>query len=253
MGKKMDSLGDRMKSNYENRCRYYLTRRTPVIMRLDGKAFSQLTKNMEKPFSNVFADVMAKTAMDLCGEIQGAKCAYVQSDEISILLTDFDRLNTDAWFDYNIHKLVSVSASMASVYFNRESSRLSNYFNKDFIGSDHFAFFDSRAFNIPKEEVTNYFVWRQKDWIRNSVSMLAQANFSHKQLQGKSQKDMKLMLMEKDISWEALSDLWKYGRWVYKPSWGNQSCWKNGFCADPAPIFTEDREEIEKLLISLDE
>jgi len=228
-----DSLGDRMKKNYEDRTRFKLIRRTPVIIRLDGKAFHTLTRGMEKPFSNKFADDMAKTAMYLCGEIQGAKLAYVQSDEISILLTDFDRLNTDAWFDYNLQKLVSVSASMASVYFNE-------------LGSKTYAFFDSRAFNLPKEEVANYFVWRQKDWIRNSVSLLAQANFSHKQLQGKNQYDMKLMLLGKEVDWEELNLMWKYGRIVANDS-------GMGWQANAAPVFTEERNHIEKYLIPVEE
>ncbi len=223
-----DLLGDRMKGNYENRTRYKLTRRTPVIIRLDGKAFHGITKSLEKPFSHKFANAMARTAIDLCNEIQGAKCAYVQSDEISILLIDFDRLNTDAWFDYNIQKLVSVSASMASIFFAEE------------LITGNFAFFDSRTFNVPKEEVANYFVWRQKDWIRNSVSMLAQANFSHKQLQRKSQEDMKLMLLTIDVEWEKLSDMWKYGRFVYNGG--------RGFEVNEAPIFSNERNYIERYL-----
>jgi len=229
-----DSLGDRMKGNYEDRTRYKLIRRTPVIIRLDGKAFHTLTKNMEKPFAYEFANAMVRTAMKLCGEIQGSKCAYVQSDEISILVTDVDRLNTDAWYDYNIQKMVSVSASMASVFFREE------------LVTGHYAFFDSRAFNVPKEEVANYFVWRQKDCIRNSVSSLAQANFSHKQLQGKSCDDMKLMLIGKDEDWEKLLKMWKYGRIVTNDS-------DMGWQGNEAPIFTETREGLEKYLIPLEE
>ena len=178
-----DSIGNRMKANYEDRYRFSLTRRTPVIMRLDGRAFHTLTRRMDKPFDEMFSDFMNKTAMFLCSEIQGAKCAYVQSDEISILITDFDTLTTDAWFDYNIQKMTSVSAGLASAYFT-------NRFFDGHARDADIAIFDSRVFNIPKEEVCNYFIWRQLDWMRNSVQMLAQAHFSHKQLQGKNQQAM---------------------------------------------------------------
>ena len=158
-----DSLGDRMKHNYENVSRTYLTRRTPVIMRLDGKAFHTLTRNCVKPFDIDLQDAMKATAIELCLEIQGAKIAYTQSDEISILLTDYDNLKTSPWFDYNIQKMCSIASAMASVKFS------------SVWGST--GLFDCRVFNIPKDEVMNYFVWRQKDWLRNSLSMLAQANF----------------------------------------------------------------------------
>lgn len=219
---KKDSIGNRMKENYENRSRYYLTRRIPVIMRLDGRAFHTLTRKMEKPFDDTFSDTMNKTAVYLCSEIQGAKCAYVQSDEISILITDFDTLTTDAWFDYNIQKMTSISAGLASSIF-------SFHYN-------HGSVFDSRVFNIPKEEVCNYFIWRQLDWIRNSVQMLAQANFSHKQLHKKNQPAMHEMLHEIGINWADLSNRWKNGTFVFK---------ETEWILTNAVIFKEDRESIE--------
>jgi len=232
MSNKTDPLGDRMKGNYENRTRYKLTRRTPVIIRLDGKAFHTITKNFCKPFDISFGNVMSSLSVDLCSEIQGAKCAYTQSDEISILITDFDRLTTDAWFDYNLQKMVSISSAMASVYF------------AETLVTGDYAFFDSRAFNMPKEEVANYFIWRQKDWIRNSVSMLAQANFSHKQLQKKGQLEMKEMLEEKGICWDELKDRWKYGTFVRKieGDWDREDI-----------VFTDNRDVIEQLLIPVEE
>lgn len=144
-----DSIGNRMKENYEDRYRFKLTRRMPVIIRLDGKAFHTLTRDCMKPFDNSFNCAIVETSIYLLKNIQGAKCAYIQSDEISILLTDFDRLTTNAWFDYNIQKMVSVSASMASVIFSSLWHR--------------HGYFDSRVFNIPKEEICNYFIWRQLD------------------------------------------------------------------------------------------
>jgi tRNA(His) 5'-end guanylyltransferase len=194
---KKDSLGDRMKSNYEDRQRFYLTRRTPVIMRLDGKAFHTVTKKAEKPYDVTIINAMQATALKLLQEIQGAKCAYIQSDEISILITDFDTLQTEAWFDYNLNKMVSISAAIASVEFSK-------LFGKS-------VYFDSRVFNIPKEEVTNYFRWRYLDWVRNSIQMLAQSLYSQKQLHGKNTSILQDMCMDKGINWSKLDPIYKNG------------------------------------------
>jgi len=222
-----DSLGDRMKHNYEDRYRFFLTRRTPVILRLDGKAFHTLTKKCTKPFDHNFRACMVNSAKSVFQEIQGAKLAYVQSDEISILITDYDKIETQAWFDYNIQKMCSVSASIASSIF---SEMFSNY-----------GFFDCRVFNIPKEEVCNYFIWRQKDWIRNSVSMLAQSHYSHKQLHKKSVSDMHEMLHQKGVNWTNLENGWKNGTFIKK---------NNTYVLDYFNdiILTENREFVEKLI-----
>jgi tRNA(His) 5'-end guanylyltransferase len=203
----MKDIGTRMKENYEDRYRFYLTRRTPVIIRLDGKAFHTLTKNCEKPFDLKFIASMVYTASHLLNNIQGAKVAYIQSDEISILLTDYDNLDTEAWFDYNLQKIVSVSASMATSKF-REYYLYGNL-NKE-------ALFDARAFNIPRDEVSNYFIWRQQDWIKNSVQMLARAHFSHKDLHGKNQQAMITMLEEKGVRWNELLEHLKNGTFLIK-------------------------------------
>ncbi len=225
-----DSIGDRMKANYEDRYRFSLTRRTPVIMRLDGRAFHTLTRGLEKPFDDSFSNAMNATARFLCSEIQGAKCAYVQSDEISILITDFDTLTTDAWFDYNVQKMTSISAALASVHFT-----------VCWLNDGKHAIFDSRVFNIPKEEVCNYFIWRQLDWLRNSVQMLAQAHFSHKQLHGKNQSAMHDMLHDKGVNWADLPERWKNGTFIVKPAQG----WE----PYSDVIFKEDRLAIEQFFV----
>jgi tRNA(His) 5'-end guanylyltransferase len=158
----MDSLGDRMKEFYENRTRYMLPRRTFTILRIDGKAFHSYTRGLKRPFDDKLMNDMDETAKFLCKEIQGTKLAYVQSDEISLVLTDFDDLKTDAWYDGNLSKMVSVSASLATAKFNE-------------LRPGKLAFFDSRVFTIPYQaEVENYLIWRQNDASRNSVSAVAQ-------------------------------------------------------------------------------
>jgi len=231
---KKDSIGNRMKENYEHRYRFKLTRRMLVIMRLDGKAFHTLTRKCKKPYDIDFQTTMQDTALKLYQEIQGAKCAYVQSDEISILLTDFDRLKTDAWFDYNLQKIVSVSAGIASSFFSTNwNGRLP-------------AIFDCRAFNVPKEEVCNYFIWRQQDWLRNSIQMLAQSYYSSKQLHKKNTSEMHEMLHEKGVSWDEIEPVWKNGAFIVSGN-GNGLDVKHDF------VFTKDRESIEKLLEPIEE
>ena len=197
----------RMKSNYEDRYRFQLTRRTPVIIRIDGKAFHTYTKGLNKPFDENLIEDMQKTTEFLCKNIQGAKLGYTQSDEISILLVDYDTLTTDGWFDYNVQKIVSVSASITTAIFNRL---------RVLRGKDNLAYFDSRVFNIPVDEVSNYFLARQKDAVRNSISMLAQSLYSHKQLENKNMSDMQEMCFQKGYNWNNLEYYKKRGSTIIK-------------------------------------
>ena len=185
----MKSIGDRIKENYENRARYELTRRIPVIIRIDGRAFHTFTRGMNRPFDQKLIDTMVESARVVANSIQGCKAAYVQSDEASFLVTDYDTLQTDAWFGYNKSKVESISSSIMTASFNRIMS----------IGTD--AYFDSRSFNVPREEVSNYFLWRALDWERNSLTMYAGSFFSHKQLHGMNSADKHEMLHEIGKNW----------------------------------------------------
>lgn len=220
---KKDSIGNRMKDNYENRSKYKLIRRMPVIIRLDGKAFHTITKQCDKPFDEDISMIMTDGMKYLLENIQGAKLGYQQSDEISILLTDFDNLTTDAWFDNNIQKICSISASMLSARINSEwdfDHCWEDEFGKVGLGwkfnSEKLWMFDSRCFNIPKGEVNNYFVWRQQDWFRNSLQMLSRSHFSHKELHKKNTADMHDMLHSRGVNWSDLKEKWKNGVTIYK-------------------------------------
>lgn len=212
----------RMKDNYESRQSHSLLRRIPVIIRIDGKAFHTYTKNLNKPFDiDLMAD-MNNTGIYLCENIQGAKCAYIQSDEISILITDYDNLNTNAWFDYNVQKMCSISASLATSKFNQ--LRLQTFIiNSNTVLSSEkcLAHFDSRCFNVPKEEVSNYFIARQKDCVKNSIAMLAQFLYSHKELHGKNGNEMQEMCFQKGINWNDLHFSKKRGRFIVKNTYIN--------------------------------
>lgn len=245
-----DSLGNRMKENYENRAKTQLLRRTPVIIRLDGKAFHTFTRGFEKPFDDILTEAMQQTMLTLCKEIQGCVLGYTQSDEISLVLTDYKNLETAAWFDYDIQKVCSVSASMATLAFDRcflDVILSKNISLKD-IHVDAVvkgALFDSRCFNIPKEEVVNCILWRQQDAIRNSINSVGQANFSHKELQGLSTDQiLKKLLEEKQIDWNKLPAYLQRGSCCIKREVNGIDSW---FIDTEIPIFKgEDRDYIEK-------
>ena len=229
--------------NLENRMKHYersvgnqLTLRCPAIVRIDGRAFHAFTKPFERPYDGVFRSLMVKTAQHLCEKIPTARFAYGQSDEISILLIDYTKFETDQFFDGKVQKLASVIASEATVAFNEALWKVVNFPIPAFADlveslkdSLFRATFDARVFSIPERDTGNYFIWRQYDAIRNSVQSLGQAHFSHKELQGKSCEDIKAMLEGEErnlklvsaravsaqnknsVLWDAQPDDFKYG------------------------------------------
>jgi tRNA(His) guanylyltransferase len=220
-----DSLGDRMK-RYEDVTRAYLMPRSYTMLRIDGACFSQYTKDLIKPFDEGLIKDLNETWLYVCENVQNAKVGYAQSDEFSLLLTDFEELNTEPYFGGNIQKICSVVASMAAAKFNS-------------LRPGRLAFFDCRAFTLPnKLEVFNCFYWRWKDCERNSTSSVAHANFSHKELQGKSRADMHEMLMaKKGINWSKLPEHLKNGRFFLKEETTYKNPFHATFAASGAPEF----------------
>lgn len=227
-----DDLGVRMKTFYEQIPKTKLMRRCPVAIRIDGKAFHTFTRGFQKPFDEVLIKSMQETMKYLCENIQGCVLGYTQSDEITLILVDYKKLTSSAWFDYEVQKICSIAASMATMAFNKffadnvEKEILSNSDKEGNVVDDKLeiihinhvhsmrkgAMFDARCFNIPKEEVTNLVYWRQLDASRNSIQMVGQANFSHKELQNKSCNDIQDMLMaQKSINWNNLPTYQKRG------------------------------------------
>lgn len=260
---KGDSLGSRMKEFYENRTRISLPRRTYTIIRIDGKAFHTYTKGLDKPFDDGFMNDMDETACYLCENIQGAKFGFIQSDEISILLTDFDKIGTDAWFDGNIQKMVSVAASMATSKFNQlRMLRAHGEMDIDIeaygiialrqnILNIKLAEFDARVFTIPSPyEVANYFVWRQKDAVRNSISSVAQRMYSHKELENKNSDEKQEMIFQKGINWNHYLPKYKRGRFVFKQEieveankkLNKPAYIRTNWIVGDCPIFTQKKE-----------
>ncbi len=235
-----DDIGDRMKGNYEDRTRICMPRRTNTIIRVDGKAFHTYTSDLIRPFDDAFMEDMDSTAIYLCENVQGAKFAYVQSDEISVLLTDYDKITTDAWFDNNIQKMASVSASMATIAFNRARLNRWHFFDESKM---RWAEFDSRVFQIPDgDEVINYFVWRQKDCVRNSIISVAQTLYSHRELHGKNCDEMQEMSFQKGVNWNDYDLKYKNGRSIVKQEYGSppRTKWGSTGC----PTITGQREYI---------
>lgn len=229
-----DDLGKRMKEHYEDRTRMKLPRRTYTVIRVDGKAFHTFTRGYQRPFDPTLMSMMDKTAVALCKGIQGAVLGYVQSDEISVVLTDFATPQTEAWFDGNVQKMTSISAAIATAAFNsaliREAlSGLTSEEEAAYITlalheeTFKFATFDSRVFTIPdRTEVENYLIWRQQDAVRNSIQMAAQAIYSQKELHGHSCDQLQEMLFQKGVNWNDYCSGEKRGRAIVKESfWVN--------------------------------
>lgn len=224
-----DNLGTRMKEYYEQVSKTRLTHKIPVAIRIDGKAFHTFTRGFNKPFDKILMKSMHETMEYLCKNIQGCVFGYTQSDEITLILIDYQNIDTAPWFDYEVQKMCSIAASMATLAFNKSFQKnikaviyrtdgMDEYIDYDGNGqliptekhyanilnraADKGAMFDARCFNIPKEEVCNLIYWRQLDATRNSIQMVAQSNFSHKELQGLSCDDIQnKLLVERNINW----------------------------------------------------
>ena len=266
-----DELGKRMKEYYESIPKTKLMRRTPVAIRIDGKAFHTFTRGFERPFDEVLIKAMQRTMKYLCENIQGCVLGYTQSDEITLILVDYKRLNSSAWFDYEVQKMCSIAASMATMAFNRffreEIDNNANLHpvkrNWHIAASLKGAMFDARVFNVPREEVTNLIYWRQLDATRNSIQMVGQAYFSHNELQHKSCNVIQDMLHElKGINWNDYPTHVKRGSCCIKDNTtvtcaeevdGEVQTWApqrpHWVIDTEIPIFKgEGREYIEKLI-----
>lgn len=256
-------LADRMKG-YEQAARMTFPKRMPLIIRVDGKAFSKLTAQYKKPgqpFNYDFTDIMNRVAVELCREIQGTQCAYVQSDEVSVFVHGYKKFESSPWFDNQLQKIVSVAASIAAATFTLNSWRLCALTEPT--GEEDFtpAHFDARAFVLPEHDVHNYFLWRQQDAMRNSVQMLARSHFSHKECDGKSCEMMKVMLSEKNVKWDDLSGGLRRGRVVVKRheehtinvKGEDRKIMRSAWMVEDAPIFSQNRSFFDHMLKTEDE
>jgi len=268
-----DSLGDRLKK-YEKTFSPTYPIRLPLIIRLDGVHFHTNVKKWKckKPFDERLIEAMFFTAKTLCENISGAQVAYVQSDEITILIRDDMDIHSQPWYDKKINKIISVSAAKASNAFNYKFRDLDG--NKYVDDCDYpvtippqlnkMAEFDCRGFVVPEYEIQNSFIWRQQDCTRNSVQMLARAFFSHKELDKKNNSEIQDMLMlQKGVNWNDIDTHLKRGACVIKKEIVKQTpvrddkgkivpgeyegTLRSSWIVDKEiPIFTKDKNYINK-------
>lgn len=207
---------------YENVTSHFLARRMPVIIRIEGKGFHSFTRGFKKPFDDILVSVMQKTMLELCERAEGCVMGYTQSDEISLVLCDY------AWFGHGVHKMCSISASIATSVFNKyfrnAATGVSGVYEKRIDKAD----FKSRVFNLPKEEVCNYMIWRQQNAVRSSIQATAQADFSHKQLRGTCciKKPILINAGQPD---EVLRNKW--------------------IIDEDIPVFSDDRDYVERRIV----
>lgn len=276
---KEGNLHSRMK-RYEASSKAFLMRRTPAIIRVDGKAFHTFTKDMKAPFDERFRNAMQQTMLKMCQNIQGCVFGYTQSDEISFVLTDYETLTTDAWYDYNVQKMTSIAASMATLYFaealhaevdayairltaeqlaplSQFATERSNYPSGEMQGTNEYisrmrakmfaALFDARAFSVPKEEVCNCMIWRQQDATRNSIQSVGQYYFSQSQLNRKSLSQIQEMLWaEAHVNWNDIRTEWKRGACCYRDDTDSSKTHFPWIIDKEPPIFTQNRNYIER-------
>lgn len=225
-----DDLGRRMKRDYEDALRIFVPRRTHVVLRIDGRGFHKFTEELERPYSRALADALDQAALFLCQEMIGCRFGYGQSDEYSFLLTDFEREDAALWFDGNVQKMVSVSASLFTAAFNRA------------FPSDRIAAFDSRVLVISQwAEVERYFLWRQLDASANSLNMLASAHYTHDALLGRSTSEKHELLHARGINWAREAPDFKRGRVVKRAA--------QGWVVDrEIPIFNREPDYLRTLM-----
>lgn len=197
-------LDDRMKL-YEKEIKLPIN--IPVILRVDGRAFHTFTRGMKKPFDEDFISMMNEIGVSLCNDIQNCRMAFLQSDEISFLL--YNKIYSSTWFDNSIQKMASIAAS-------RASSVATSWINKNMPNRRAPISFDARVNIYPLKDVVNYFIWRQQDWERNSVQMVARSYYSQKQVHGKVQSEMQEMIFQKGDNWNDYPTYLKRGRCIVK-------------------------------------
>lgn len=235
------ALGDRMKQ-YESAGETRLPGRMPVIVRIDGCHFHTYTAGMKRPYDEDMMAAMAATTAYLCANIMGARLGYIQSDEISLLLINYERLESQSWFDNRRDKMVSVAAAMTTAAFGEHAR---SYLH----AGRGLPYFDARAFVLPESEVANYFVWRQKDATRNSIAGYAQSMFSHKQLHGKDADTMQEMMWQKGFNWNEAPVSTKRGFCVVKEPYDHEGTTRTRWVPDwEIPVFTQDRAYVERFL-----
>lgn len=251
-------LGDRMKAYENHDGGPVLDPVLPAIIRCDGKAFHTYTRGFKKPFDEYIFEAMSYSMRKLCDSIQNCRICYTQSDEISILMTTHETLSMP-WFGGKKSKIESIASSMVSIYFNEYMNNVfwipTKYkarINEDKEIYERLGMFDARVFNIPMEEVNNYFIWREQDAIRNSIQAVAHSKYSQKQLHKKNQAEMIEMLAAKEIDYYGTIPLhFQRGFCCVRENYQVDGATRSKWVFDRnIPVFKDDRDYMDKFVKS---
>ena len=256
-----DSLGDRQK-DYEAAYDSKIIRRTPVMVRVDGRSFHRVCKKLKKPYEPLLLEAMAHTMFFVVSEMAGAVFAYQQSDEITFVLRNDQSLDSEAWYGNRIQKIASITGSLATLGFNNAIRELGT--KLDLSGD---ALFDARVWGMPTiSEVVNNLIWRQQDCTRNSISGAAQAvvgkkfgkKTALKMLHGLSSKDkIEMMLNDCGIVFEEeFPSAFRMGVGAYKipmiiPTKDGENSTRKKWTIDwDLPNFVTERDFVYNLIFS---
>ena len=229
------TLKERMKALQSERD-YRLDDDSYILCHIDGRAFSKMIKKKFRlPFDDDFMRMMDDTASYVCANVQGAKLAYVQSDEITIVITNFkvedgEVLKGSSFFDYRLCKLQSIIASLATAKFNQlyalrilgmDSDKSYNQQLREM----PLIQFDCKCWDV--KEYNDMFAWfkfRQNDCIRKSKQQFAQAYCPHKELLNKNaDEQVAYCKLKTGKDWTELQGKYKYGRLVYRTTYPTQT------------------------------
>lgn len=232
--------------NYEDVYRYRLPPNQITLLRADGRSFHTWGRGLEKPFDESFIDYMDRIGLALCKDLMNVRMAYLQSDEISVIMVRGQESSQD-WFGGNIQKIVSIAASIATAAASRPG-----YMHQAIAGTPNF---DARVFVLPSlDETVNALIWRQRDWERNSIQMLARSLYGQKEMENKKREDLHEMIHAKGKNWNDLPVHLRRGRCIVKvpepfKTPDGQDIIRHVWRVDmDIPIFTQDRDYILRKL-----
>lgn len=212
-----EALGDKHKK-FEGMYYHYFLPNIPIVVRLDGRAFHTFTKGLNRPFDERLSNMMIDTTIELVKQTH-ASIGYTQSDEITLVFSGSDQ----PLFGGRQSKIETTLAAIASAKFNQ--LLMTTIPEKVSL----LPTFDARAFQYPtKELAVESLIWRETDATRNSLTMLAHAHYSHKELQGKGFKAKHDMLHAVGVNWNDMPVHFKRGTYIkrqVKTSWMDDDTW----------------------------
>lgn len=203
-----DLLGDKMKSFESVESDRRAVKGMPLMARLDGRSFSSFTANFARPYDTRLTNLMIDTTKFLVEKTQ-AVLGYTQSDEISLMWNVEEDSCSQYLFDGRFQKMTSILAAYATGYF---VSHLASAIPEK---AGEIPLFDCRVWQVPTlMDAYSTFWWREKDAIKNSITMAASTKFSHKALHGVNGQTKKAMLREVGIEFDDYPESFRHGTYI---------------------------------------